>query len=76
MIPSSQALSRDGARGLFGEGALRLCHAAGMLLGWRPGEFWDSTPAELATALQAPGPVSERLDRAAIEALRLRFPDE
>lgn len=59
----------------FGEAAARLCNAAAAMLGWRPGEFWDATPAELAMALQAPcgadGP-----DIETIEALKLRFPDE
>ena len=35
----------------FGPAALRLCGIAAQLLGWRPGEFWAATPAELATAL-------------------------
>lgn len=38
----------------FGPGALRLAGLAGHLLGWRPGEFWAATPAELA-AILAPG---------------------
>lgn len=46
-----------------------------MLLGWRPGEFWDSTPAELAAALRLPdeagGPDGETL-----ADLMRRFPDE
>jgi hypothetical protein len=28
---------------------------AGVLLGWRPGEFWAATPAELAAMLSALG---------------------
>lgn len=59
----------------FGDGAAQLSGAAAKLLGWRPGDFWKATPAELALALQistaADGP-----DLAAIDALRLRFPDE
>lgn len=38
----------------FGPAALRLCGIAAQLLGWRPGEFWAATPAELATALAPP----------------------
>jgi uncharacterized phage protein (TIGR02216 family) len=60
----------------FGEGAARLCNAAAQLLGWRPNEFWDATPAELALALQAPEAGAEGLDQATIEALLRRFPDE
>ena len=59
---------------LFGENATRLAGAAAMLLGWRPGEFWEATPAELAAALQvnpADGP-----DRRDVDELMRRFPDE
>jgi hypothetical protein len=35
----------------FGEGARRLSALAARLLGWRPGEFWAATPAELAAIL-------------------------
>ena len=60
---------------LFGAAAARLCNAAALILGWRPGEFWNATPAELGLALQAPvggdGP-----DASTIEALKLRFPDD
>ena len=61
--------------GRFGEAAVRLCHSAGALLGWRPGEFWEATPAELASALWAPEAV-DAPDFATIEALKQRFPDE
>lgn len=60
----------------FGEAAARLCGAASMMLGWRPGEFWESTPAELALALGAGGFGPEAPDAMTIEALRARFPDE
>jgi len=58
----------------FGEAAARLCNAAAVLLGWRPEEFWEATPAELALALEAPERV-EGPDYAIIEALKRRFPD-
>jgi hypothetical protein len=45
-----------------------------VLLGWRPGEFWDATPVELALALQAPA--ADAPDAMTIEELRRRFPDE
>ena len=35
----------------FAEGAARLAALAGQGLGWRPGEFWAATPAELAVIL-------------------------
>jgi uncharacterized phage protein (TIGR02216 family) len=37
----------------FAEAASRLAGAAALLLGWRPDEFWRSTPAELAAVLRA-----------------------
>jgi uncharacterized phage protein (TIGR02216 family) len=59
----------------FGEGAARLCSAASVLLGWRPEEFWNATPAELGLALQMPTEV-ESPDRATIDVLLQRFPDQ
>jgi hypothetical protein len=59
----------------FGLAAARLSGAAAMLLGWRPKEFWDATPAELAAALQLDEP-PEGPDAAAVAELMRRFPDE
>jgi hypothetical protein len=48
----------------FGPGARRLAGMAARWLGWRPGEFWSATPAELAAVLApetdptAPRPLS------------------
>ena len=60
----------------FGKAAARLSSAAALLLGWRPDEFWNATPAELTLALSAPGSCAEGLDPRAIDALRRRFPDD
>jgi len=38
----------------FSDAAVRWCSLSARLLGWRPGEFWNATPAELAMALAAP----------------------
>ena len=73
---SPQPLSRGGEKGLFGEAAARLCGAAAMLLGWRPAEFWDSTPEELALALEAMHVPTDGPDRAMIEELLRRCPDQ
>lgn len=35
----------------FADGAARLAGLVPRLLGWRPAEFWDATPAELAAIL-------------------------
>jgi uncharacterized phage protein (TIGR02216 family) len=59
----------------FGAGAARLAGAAATLLGWRPNEFWESTPAELAAALGG-GDAADGPDRQAVAELMRRFPDE
>jgi hypothetical protein len=41
----------QGERETFATGARRLAGLVPRLLGWRPGEFWDATPAELAAIL-------------------------
>lgn len=60
----------------FGETAVRLSGAAANLLGWRPADFWDSTPAELAAALSPAAPAGEAPERDEIERLRAMFPDQ
>lgn len=60
----------------FGDAAARLCSAASLLLGWRPEEFWRSTPAELAVAMQVPVAAAEAPDPATIEQLQRQFPDK
>jgi hypothetical protein len=60
----------------FGDAAARLCGAAAMLLGWRPHEFWEATPAELALALRSPELVAEAPDLQTIADLQRRFPDD
>lgn len=52
----------------FGPGALMLAGLAARLLGWRPGEFWSSTPAELTAALAPPGGETP-FDRAELDRL-------
>jgi len=59
----------------LGECAAKLSGAAALLLGWRPGEFWESTPAELASALHRPEE-PEGPDSGALAELMRRFPDE
>lgn len=38
---------------MFSEAAARLAGMAGALLGWRPNEFWNATPTELAAVVAA-----------------------
>lgn len=62
----------------FLKGAARLAGVAGWLLGWRPDEFWRSTPAELEAVLRAArgeeGP-GEGVDARELERLRGMMPD-
>jgi hypothetical protein len=37
----------------FAAGACRLAGIAARLLGWRPDDFWNATPAELAAVFSA-----------------------
>ena len=60
----------------FGRCAARLSSAASILLGWRPDDFWNATPAELALALLAPADAADSPDFATIAALRRQFPDD
>lgn len=50
----------------FAESAIRLAALAAQALGWRPGEFWGATPAELALSLGAPEPGDAPPSRAEI----------
>lgn len=61
---------------MFGLSATELCSAASALLGWRPDEFWNATPAELTLALEPVSGVNEAPDPDAIAQLRKRFPDD
>jgi uncharacterized phage protein (TIGR02216 family) len=61
---------------VFSEAASRLAGIAGALLGWRPDEFWNATPAELAAVLGAmSGGTAPMADAADLARLRERFPD-
>jgi uncharacterized phage protein (TIGR02216 family) len=60
----------------FAGAASRLAGAAALLLGWRPDEFWRSTPAELAAVLAAmSGEATAGLGRAELERLMENDPD-
>jgi hypothetical protein len=64
---------------VFRDDAARLAGLAGALLGWRPGDFWSATPAELAAILSAAagggGDGGCGVDAADLERLRRIFPD-
>ncbi|WP_254447635.1 phage tail assembly chaperone [Sphingomonas sp. ID1715] len=55
---------------------MRLSGLAGVLLGWRPGEFWEATPAELAAVFAALRPPGEAIvGEDELVRLKERFPD-
>ena len=63
-------------RATFAAGARRLAGLVPRLLGWRPGEFWTATPAELAAILSAGARATGApLDRAELTALLERERD-
>lgn len=59
----------------FGPGALRLAGLAARALGWRPDEFWQATPAELAAILLPPTETGELLSRHDLNRLMEREND-
>ena len=60
----------------FGERAMQLAHGAAALLGWRPAEFWESTPAELSAALGIGIDDGEMMHRSEVDRLLALFPDK
>jgi uncharacterized phage protein (TIGR02216 family) len=61
---------------VFSAGAARLAGLAGALLGWRPDEFWNATPAELAAVIGAlVGDEARPLDANDLARLKAMFPD-
>ncbi len=62
--------------GTWADAALQLCGQCALLLGWRPAEFWDATPAELTCVLSAYAPHEEAPpDAADMRKLMELFPD-
>ena len=62
----------------FFKAAARLAGVAGWLLGWRPDEFWRSTPVELEAVLRAARGEDEPdagMDARELERLRGMMPD-
>ena len=56
--------------GTFAAEARRLAGITARLLGWRPDDFWNATPAELATIFAAPAePGAAPLTRGELAAL-------
>jgi hypothetical protein len=61
----------------FSESAARLAGLAGVLLGWRPADFWAATPAELASVVRAMigGDEDQAAGSADLARLKEMFPD-
>lgn len=60
----------------FRDRAARLAGIAGVLLGWRPDEFWRATPDELASVLAAlVGEDGEAAGAADLKRMMERDPD-
>lgn len=56
--------------------ASRLAGLTGVILGWRPDEFWAATPAELAAILEALAPPAATPPTPAdLDRLKEQFPD-
>lgn len=62
--------------GHFSEAAAGLAGLAGALLGWRPDEFWQATPAELAAVLGAMCPAEEAASSKDLTRMMEMFPDD
>jgi Phage tail assembly chaperone protein, TAC len=60
----------------FADAAMQLCGQSAVLLGWRPSEFWETTPAELACVLNVFAVQNEvPPDSGDIQKLLKQFPD-
>jgi hypothetical protein len=67
---------RSPGRQDFSQGAARLAGSIPRLLGWRPGDFWDATPAELAAIVSAGATdEGEPLSRAELDRMLERESD-
>jgi hypothetical protein len=61
--------------GTFTDSARRLAGLTCRLFGWRPGDFWTCTPAELAALFSADEPEGAPLSRADLTAMMERERD-
>lgn len=61
--------------GEFAAAAVRLAGFAGVVLGWRPGEFWAATPAELSAVVKALRGDEEGLGGDDVERLKRMLAD-
>ncbi len=59
----------------FAETAIQLAGQSALLLGWRPDDFWNATPAELAAILCVMAPHAQAADRELLAKLMKELPD-
>jgi uncharacterized phage protein (TIGR02216 family) len=61
----------------LGPAAVTLAGVMARVAGWRPGEFWAATPADVRAVLAGwvEGDAEASLDGAALGAMMERFPD-
>jgi hypothetical protein len=59
----------------FNSKATQLAGQAAMFFGWRPDDFWNATPAELASIVSAYLPGMDAANGATLAELMMRFPD-
>jgi Phage tail assembly chaperone protein, TAC len=59
----------------FAHAALKLAGQSAVVLGWRPDDFWNATPAELAAILSAFTPEGDAADGKILTQLMELFPD-
>ena len=61
----------------FSDVAAQLCGQSAVLLGWKPADFWNATPAELGCVFDAlAGHHDTPPDADSLGRLMARFPDE
>ena len=72
LSPSPNPLPRGEG---FAIAAARLAGMAGAVLGWRAGEFWNATPAELAVVIGFLVPEGDGVERVDLERLMEAYPD-
>jgi uncharacterized phage protein (TIGR02216 family) len=67
--------SRTREGDLFGSTATKLAAQTALTLGWRPDDFWNATPAELASILAVLLGDSAAADAQTLSNLMEQFPD-
>jgi uncharacterized phage protein (TIGR02216 family) len=59
----------------FSEAAIKLAGHAALLLGWKPDDFWDATPAELACIVSVMSTGADAVSGQTLAQLMAMYPD-